>query len=64
MKFCAVKRGFLGGFFLKFFGIFREKLFFCVFSLLFLSLTDVLFLTESSFFIFPQTAQMLQIFFL
>ena len=35
MKFCAVKRGFLGGFFLKFFGIFREKLFFCVFSLRF-----------------------------
>ena len=33
MKFCAVKRVFLGGFFLKFFGIFREKLFFCVFSL-------------------------------
>ena len=43
MGFCALRRRFFGGFFLKFFGIFRKMVFFCDFSLLFLSLTDISF---------------------
>ena len=35
MGFCALRRRFFGGFFLKFFGIFRKMVFFCDFSLYF-----------------------------
>ena len=50
MGFCALRRRFFGGFFLKFFGIFRKMVFFCDFSLRFLSLSRMFYFSHRCFF--------------